>query len=418
MQKTLLVFITLLFLFSCEENGEALDESLIGSWSLNSQTMSQDVTVNQNVQILDMWNPMENSFTVSITDSSNLTTDTFNLDYITIEENDYCSLGGYEDNCIEFEFTNISQMESNMLMNATEYELNCLPDLSACRTTFVSFADNNFFYYYDSSGESSISFWDENAFDMIYDYTFESYPSIYIAANNNISVNPMSVSAGNTFFFRSAEFVADEYLYSIITFNEDGTVDQSTVADCGAIEPDDDWDCTDLGCAPVYYGNMLTGCESMNCEEITEEFECYNYGYCDWNYNENACVDYDDYYDGPDMTWSTNGNTLSLTQTYGLYSMVQTLTYEISGSDLMLSQSISVSDYYNNDEEMLDSFFENISNDIYGLSKTQISDLIESQYIYASSYSGPTILNENMFKGMSPLLKPKFKFSKNIKRIK
>ena len=61
-------------------------------------------------------------------------------------------------------------------------------------------------------------------------------------------------------------------------------------------------------------------------------------------------MDYDDYYDGPDMTWSTNGNTLSLTQTYGLYSMVQTLTYEISGSDLMLSQSISVVDYYNNDE--------------------------------------------------------------------
>ena len=91
MKKILLVFITLLFLFSCEENGEALDENLIGSWSLNLQIMSQDVTVNQNVQILDMWNPMENSFTVSVTDSSNLTTDTFNLDYITIEENDYCN---------------------------------------------------------------------------------------------------------------------------------------------------------------------------------------------------------------------------------------------------------------------------------------------------------------------------------------
>mgnify|MGYP001189252929 FL=1 len=426
MKNLFLILTIIIFISGCEEDSNSIDSNLIGSWYMTMQTFSQDISVNENVEILDMWNPMVNSFTVEVYDSINSDTKYFNLDYINIEENDYCSVGDwYDDNCIEFEFTNISKMNMTYLnddFEEIEYQLNCTPDLSACRPTFNGATSDNYFYYTDYSDQSYISMWDENTFEMMYNYAFSDWDSyegldLTIIANNSINANSINVSSGESFAFQSMAFLLEDYYYSIMTFNADGTATQSTVTDCSAIDPEGQWDCMQYDCSPIYDSDdMVVGCEDFGgCEDINSENECWDYSSCDWNYDNNSCESYDDNYG--DITWSTSGNTLYITQSYGFYSMTQAYNYSISGSDLIISQTMSFLDYYDSND-YFQYELDNLADEVYGLSSSQISDLLQTLTIYASSYSEPTMSNIRGDAVASPLLRPKFMLKKNRKVTK
>ena len=486
---TISLFLCLFLFTSCDEeetdsgtgsegSGSSMysDSDFSGTtWEQIAADMSGHIVTNEDVDVLDSWNEASGGITVTIisADSSETTTETpTELTYMNVEEwnNDYYYYYYDDGSYIEFEFSTISDWDNDdNWSDYAELEIHCA--LDSCTDTTCTDCNANFEGHFDSDDEYTdniwmndmdISFtWDPSTFTFTFTDNF-SYTdewggiTISIMSGNTISAETREFTSGTYNLVVEDSETPDSYQNSYISFNADGTITDDYSIDCSQVPADEEWDCYDEGCGVIYddlngngnldWDELVTGCESIDCSNFNNSYDCWDQGPCWWNSDEDSCESEDDD-DGPGgMTWEIVDDQMVISVGEDYYydydiDMMPVQIFDITydGDNLLLTQSIEMCDYYMGFyasmlyylyeyyfgipwgtgsladyyegylDEICVNIYDELSEDIYGLSGEQVESAIQTQTITLepSDWSPSMRSNSRAQRMHNPLVKPK-----------
>ena len=300
-------------------------EDFVGiAWEETMLAFAGSITTNEDVTVLDAWNPAINEFHVVITSSGGVET-TVALNHLNVEmrTNDYDDyFEDYSVSRIEFELSNQSEWNEDEI-SYVELDIAC--DYDEDNSSFEN-CDLNYespeYYIYKSLGEEWDTWltWDADTYTLTTNGNYATYGDAWsdwgqfkIASGESITAGSRLFSSGVANEIVSEQEMTEPWQLRIWEFKEDGTVMTEYSTDCSAISPDNEYDCYDNGCEVVWNegngmwdwgenfiddngngmwdagesftdkGDEAIGCQSVDCESFTSEDECWSSSACEWD---------------------------------------------------------------------------------------------------------------------------------------
>tara|TARA_B100001540_G_scaffold233104_1_gene207329 strand:+ start:75 stop:2318 length:2244 start_codon:yes stop_codon:yes gene_type:complete len=415
-------------------------------WEETMLEFSGMLTTAQDVSVLDAWNPATGNFDIIITheDSSQTTT---SLEYLNVEvEND-----GYGTS-LEFEISSQSDWDNMSYYDYYELEIDCHGSYNDDGCSIHYESPN--FNFYSNIDENNFS-WDADTytFTMNSEYTYSdswSGVSLTIPSGASLTAGSAMFDAGVAMEIVSDVEMVDSWETRIWEFREDGTIMTDYSTDCSLLDAYNSYDCYDNGCEVVWsqgdgmwnwgedfvddngngmwdegesftdQGDDVIGCQDVDCESFSSEYECYSSQACNWDWDDQACESWGDDSGPDDFTWEVvndqmiltpgenvdedgpqmplildiismdeNGAVLQLNvemcEFYGSYymGMIYYMYYSLYGYDFGTGNASGyyASNFSNLADNLCSYIYQDFAGDIYGLEGDQIESVNQSQTI-------------------------------------